>query len=237
MAWSDTTRKAEASIENAASLSVVLNSTVAGSCIVVAGSHWRSTGGASTTVTISDNVNGTYTHVTGSPLVVGIVGACLAYFANNAGGNLTVTLDPTGGTDAHDLALDVHEFAGGLTSSPLDQAATASGASGTSASVGAVTPGTAAGLALAVIDPDGYGSTTENAGSEGFTLSNENEGAPGQPISFVFKILSGTPSTSHSWTKPSGAAWTALLAVLKPSGAGGQSVVPVLECQYRARRG
>ena len=226
MAWGDTTRKTEVGGGGVASVNVTLNDTVAGNFIAAGTSAWKSTG-APAAVAMSDGTNGAYTQSLFTS--VGLTAVSLHYFANGAGGAISVTSDPSGGGagDANDLYMALHEFSGGDTTSPASGTpATATGTS-TTADTGTMTPADDSVLLLAVLDYDSSGTITENAGGEGFTLSNERDiGAgngpdPGQPGSMVFKILSGAPGTpGHTWSFSSSADWACGIAAFKAAAAG-----------------
>jgi hypothetical protein len=211
MSWSATARKNWVSAAGVASLNVTLNSTVAGNLIAVATSGWKSTG--PTSMAVSDGTNGAYTSaffaVNGSPAIA------LHYLPNNAGGNLTVTATP-GPASSYDMAIAVHEFSGGDTVAPASGTPATNTGISAADSTGTMTPSDNDVLLLAALDHDSYTAVTENAASEGFTLSNENEGAPGQPISLVYKIITGAPGTpSHSWSAGTSANWAAGIAAFK----------------------
>jgi len=207
MAWTDTGRKNEGHVSSGLTVQATLNSTAAGSMIAVATSSWLSSSHA-----VADDVNGSY----GSP-IVNVANTDqrngLFVFPNNAGGNITVTL--TCNSSSGNKSIFVHEFAGGALSAPQSGSANSATGSGNPQNPGTIAPPDDDVLALAVVG-GGAGTITENAGGEGFTLSNEHEtDTPGQPTSFVFKIISGDPGTvGHTWTGVAGI-WAAGIAAFK----------------------
>ena len=229
MAWAATARKNENSAGGVASLNVTLNSTVAGNHIFVATSYWKS--GGNTSNAVSDGTNGAYSeafHITnGDP------SCSLHYFENGAGGNLTITANPS--PDNSDVWVACHEFSGGATSSSLDGTPTTNSGTSATASTGNLVPANNDVLCLGVMDLDNSGNITENAGGEGFTLSNENQlfADIGQPGSFVYKIFSGAPGTVvETWTVPASSPWVAGIAAFKIPSVGGVTY-PELERNIR----
>ena len=220
--WADTGRKVESAGGGSNSVQVTLNSTAAGSLITVGTACYTSGTwpGDITVIAVSDGINGAYSAAF-FKLFNRIVSG-LNYFANNAGGNLTITSDPDGTASA--IWVAVHEFSGGATTSPLSGTpATASGYSATIAS-GSFAPADNDVLLLAVGTNESNTTIAENAGSEGFTLSNELESA-WDVSSLVFKIISGAPGTvSHTWTAGGIGNYSAGIAAFKPSAAGGLSI-------------
>jgi hypothetical protein len=226
VAWADTTRKAENGAGGAASLNVTLNSTVAGTFIAAGASMWKSTG-APASCAVTDDVNGAYTSSFFIPIAAATLAASLSYLPSGAGGTLTITFNPEGGGsgDTNDLCGYVHEFSGGHATPASGTPATDEGTSGTTAATGAMTPADNDVLVFAAMAYLEDNTITENAGAEGFTLSNESDsGNPGggQHGSLVFKIISGAPGTpSHSWTLGAAGGWAAGIAAFKPAAAGG----------------
>jgi hypothetical protein len=117
MTWAYTTRSASAVGAGVASVNITLNSTVAGNFIGV-GTACAAAGGltaAPTSLAVSDGTNGSYTqsgYVTNSD-----VGAGLHFFAQGAGGNLTITSNPSGASgDSNDMLAVAAEFSGGAAS-------------------------------------------------------------------------------------------------------------------------
>ena len=227
MAWTFTGRKATQTGSGVGSLNVTLNGTAAGSLIVVAASVWNGGGGV-TGISVSDNVNGAYTESFRAH--DGVQDASLHYYPNNAGGNLTVTVNPAAGTDNYDLWIAVAEFAGGDTASPASgtPATNTRGGGTNTATLSTAGPMTPADNDVLVIAVDGHvtaGTISENAGAEGFTLLDENEsGASAEPGGWVYKIISGAPGTpSHSWTIPGSTESACGIAAFKPGVAGDPS--------------
>lgn len=217
MAITDTTRKNEAS-GTAAPRQFTINSTAAGSLIVVGVSAWRS--GANPTISVADNVNGSY----GTPAfnaVNSFSRAAVFYFPNNAGGNLTITLT----SDGADYWFCGHEFAGAATASPLSGTPATNTGTSLAPSSGSFTPSDNDVLLIAVVDfsqvVNAGGWAINQGGVSGFATSNDNTGSSGsQNGSMVWKVVSGSPgSVSHSWavTGTSGA-WSAGIAAFKPGG-------------------
>lgn len=226
MAWAFTTRKNTNGVNASASISVTLNSTVAGNLIVVGTTTFAPSGTVATSIAVSDNVNGSYTQAGFARN--GDMGCALHYFVAGAGGNLTITSDPSGASgDSQDLGIFAAEFSGGAASQPSGTPNTNTG-SGTTSSTGTTTPADNDCLLVAIMatDASSPATITENAGSEGYTLLNEIESVPGELGSFVYKILSGGSGAgqSESWTQPT-EAWAAAIVALKPSVATGAAVV------------
>lgn len=213
MGWASTGNKAVTGASASASLTLALLGTTAGNSIAVACSCWGNPVGP-TSCPISDNINGSYAQALFRNNVLASV--ALAIFDNIAGGNVTITCNPQGATaDSNDISIFAHEFSGGaLTSSLSGSAITAIGTS-TNPATGILTPSDADCLILGVLDFDSNASIAENAAGEGFILSNEREGLP-QPGDLVYKIVSGIPSVSHSWTCGASAEWVVGLAAFKP---------------------
>jgi len=222
MVWAATARKAEAQGGGVSSLNVSLNSTVAGNQILAGASVYNDNG--PTAVAVSDGANGSYA----SSFVIrnGVQTAALRYVASNAGGNLTLTFTPSGGSDSsYDYSVYVHEFSGGDTAALASGTPATNTGSGTTASTGSMSPAHNDVLLIAVDGHPASGTVSENAGSEGFTLSNDHEsGSAAEPGSMVYKIISGAPGTpSHSWTVPS-STWAAGIAAFKAADGGAADV-------------
>lgn len=216
--WADTTRKNESAGGGSDSVEISLNSTASGSLIAVFTSCWD-TDGDNTAIAVSDTTNGSYSSAFYNECADQSKLICdLSYFANNASGNLTITSNPNG-TTVGSIWVCVHEFSGGLTTAPLSGTPATNGSTGTAISSGSFSPPDNDVLLLAGAVGDMINTITENAGSEGFTLSNEFE-TDFETSSFVFKIISGAPGTvSESWTAGDSVAWAAGIAAFKPSGA------------------
>lgn len=198
MAWASTGRKNSAGITTGTACNVTLNSTVAGNMIVVVASLWAS--GGSPTATCSDDVNGSY----GTAIITQVASQIRVYIwvkPNIAGGNVTVTT--TASASGWTWAA-VHEFSGGVTASPTSGTPGSASGSTTPGSSGSTTPADADCLVVAACSLNTGSAITENAGGQGYTLSNEMEDPPGtgQPGSFVYKILSGGSGVaqSHTWS-------------------------------------
>ncbi len=170
---------------------------------------------------VTDNGDGTVQVATGvggggdaSTNTATSVDSEIALFSGT-GGNRTITSDP--GTGSYDMSIYVHEFAG-THATPASGTPSTNSGSGTTSSTTNMTPADNDVLLLACDGHTASGTTTENQGSQGFTLSNEHEsGSSAEPGSFVFKILSGAPGTpNHSWTVPSSTR-TAGIAAYKPA--------------------
>jgi hypothetical protein len=218
MGWTFTGRSAAAGVNAANNESVVLNSTVAGNFIGVATLVFSAGGTAPTSIAVSDNINGSYTQ--SAYKTNGDMGCAIHFFAVGAGGNLTITSDPSGAaSDSQDIWVAAAEFSGGA-ASPASGTPTTNSGSSTSSSTGTTTPADNNCLVLATMatDASSPATITENAGSEGYTLILENETVPGELGSFVYKILSGGSGAgqSESWTQPT-EAWAAVIAAFKPS--------------------
>ncbi|MGH7339110.1 MAG: hypothetical protein ACREKH_01335, partial [Candidatus Rokuibacteriota bacterium] len=180
MAYTDTGRKAEAQGGGVGSLNVTLNSTVAGNFLALGSSVYQD----ETAVAVSDGVNGSYTQ--SFRVHVQFATAALHYVANNGGGNLTITSDPSGGAGTYDMSIYAHEFSGGPTSAPASGTPATNTGTGTTSSTTAMTPADNDVLLLAVDSHTTSGTVTENAGGDGFSLSNEHEsGASAEPGSLV----------------------------------------------------
>jgi hypothetical protein len=220
MTWSDTGRHAVGGIENTRSVNLALNSTVAGNMIAVLVTAWNS--GAVPTISVSDSANGSYGAAVFTKTVTGNLGSnrvSLYVFPNNAGGNLTINATTNITSDTEVFA---REFAGGVTSSPLSGGPHTASGSTSPASTGQMTPADNDVLLLAGVVYDSASTMTENAGGEGFTLSDKRvwDSSGGQPGSFVFKIISGAPgSPSHSWALGASGSWAAGIAAFKPAAA------------------
>ena len=221
MAWTDTTRKAEAQGGGVTSLNVTLNSTVAGNLVVAGHSSFEGAGNFAAATTYSDGGN-TWTESFRTAISGGKQISGLGYSVLTTGGNRTINFDP--GTSSYDMSVYVHEFSGPHATPASGTPVTSTGNS-TTASTGAMTPADNDVLLIAVDGHATSGTVTENAGSEGFTLSNDHEsGTSAEPGSMVFKILSGAPGTpSHSWTIPSGL-WAAGIAAFKPAAEAGSFI-------------
>lgn len=217
MAWAYTGRSATQTGSGGGSLNVTLASTVAGNQIFVGGSYFGFTT-VPTACAVSDSTNGAYTQSFFNNN--SFQGASLHYFANNAGGSLTITVNPTATDDRFDFWIVAAEFSGGDTSSLASGTPSSSNGLSTTASTGSTTAADSDALLVAMLGTQTAGTITENAASEGFTLLAENEsGASAEPGSLVYKIVSGAPSAaSHSWTVASGS-WAAGIAGYKPGSA------------------
>lgn len=228
MAWTNTTRKNSGTGGGVGSINVTLNSTAAGSLIVVGTSWWQGSGNLLTT-TVSDGANGAYTQsfLVNSPTSGFKVAATLHYFRNNAGGDLTINVAFASGADSTpDLFAAVHEFAGGDTTAPASGSANSTQGASATASTGSMTPADNDVLLLAMMSEE-QGTITENQAGQGFTLSAESESS-GQPGSLVFKIISGAPGTpSHTWAKGISGDWAAGIHAFKPAG-GAVSLTPTI---------
>lgn len=226
MAWADTTRKAEGGGGGVSSVNVTLNSTIAGNFIAAGSDHWT---GSVVAPTLSDNVNGSYT-TSFSAIEGGEIGASLNYFANNGGGNLTITFNYT---QTQDVGCYVHEFSGGATSNANSgTAATATSTANTAASTGAMTPADSGCLLIGVMGVDANGSQNQNqTGSlpgSGTTWTLSNDRTTAEPGSMVFLILPGAATTCmHVWSNPS-AIWAAGVAAFKPGAAAAAAALPLL---------
>lgn len=224
MAWTYTTRKNKSSGNTGGggtTATVALASTVAGNFLCIAIGGWNGAG-APTISGVSDSVNGAWTassfsKANGNPMVA------LWYLKSGAGGSITVTV--TFSKANIDYGLVVAEFSGGDTSSPASGTPVTNSGSGTTATAGSMTPADNDVLVLAAVDVDSYTAVTINAGAEGFTLVDSNEGPTGQPINLVYKIISGAPGTPvETWSFAS-ATWAAGIAAYKPAAGGGGGAV------------
>ena len=228
MAWSYGGLQNSNNGSGSGSLTVALNGTTAGRFIAVGASVFNNTG-TITGVAVSDGTNGAYTQSFFVTRQSGTTrqATSLHYFPNNAGGDLTITVDPSdAGTDSYDFTIFAAEFAGGDTTSPASGTpVTNSATTGTTASTGTTSPADNDVLVIAVDGNDTSGTITENAGGEGFTLIAEHEsGVSAEPGSWVYRIISGSPGTpSHSWTVPSGV-WAVGIAAFKPAAGAAASV-------------
>lgn len=228
MAWRFTGLKAEANGVGLASLNVTLNNSAPGTLIVVCCSYWRP-GGPSATVTVSDGINGNYSQVSGSPKILNDQGTILAYLPNNLGGNLTVNINPSGGTDSYDMWASVSEFSGGWQSADVAGEATNNSGTSTTGTASAITPKVPGALLIAALGYDTSATITENGAGEGYTLLDEIESPAGvQPGSAVFKILADMVSQAHTWALGASADWTTLHALFLPATEPGKGVYPVL---------
>lgn len=213
MAWAATARQNQA-VGATTPTTVDLNGTVAGNAIFVAIS---TNGSSAPTITVSDDVNGSYTQA--AVATNGVQRTALWYFLNIAGGDVTITV---GHSPALDTSVWCHEFSGGPTSDALSGTPSTNTGTGTAQSTGSMTPEDDDVLLMAVVGHNNHvNSWTINAGGEGFTSSDSwvpGEGGTGQPGSFVYKIISGAPGTpSHSWTiNGTSGAWAALIAAFVP---------------------
>jgi hypothetical protein len=216
MSYADTARKATALGSIVASVNVTLNSTIAGN-LVICGTSSYDGGGFSMDAVITDGGN-TWTK-SFKQQDPGTSNQCanLSYSVLGTGGNRTINSDPGINTN-YDIAVFVHEFSGPHTTPASGTPVGAGAASGTTASTGSMTPADNDVLVIAVLASTNPMTITENAGSEGFSLSNENEvGGDGDRGSMVFKIISGAPGTpSHSWTLGNSTRWECGIAALKP---------------------
>lgn len=205
MAYSDTTRKAEATGGGVGSLAVTLNSTVAGNLVVVGVSSYNNASSAPSAAG-SDGGNTwsqafTRTTSNGTERQEG----ALVYSVLGTGGNRTITIDP--GASTYDMWIAAHEFSGPhatpLSGTPVTNGATAS----TTADTTSFTPADADCLYVAVEGHAASGTIAENnaTGDTNWTLSNENEsGSAAEPGSMVFFIRSGTAVARRAaWTIPS----------------------------------
>lgn len=216
MTWSYTTNKNTATATAAASLNVSLNSTLFGSFIAVGTACWDFPNPAPTSVAVSDGTNGSYTSSGYS--TTSDSGAGLSWFSVGAGGNLTITTNPTGGVgDSQDIWVVAAEFAGNAASPATGTPATANGTSTTPLS-GTTTPAVADALMLAFLNTDSGGTITENRLGEGYSLIAEREGASDANGSFVYKILSGGSGVgqSESWTLGANEVWSTVIAAFAP---------------------
>lgn len=212
--WTSTGIKATgASSSNADSATLTLGDTSTNSFIAVSVSIFDSDANPAS-ITVSDNINGTYTSSFYQGITNGGIG--IRYFPTNPGGNLIITANPDGATS--DFSIMAHEFCGGHATPASGSPVTATGSS-TTPSTGAMTPADNNVLLLAsVVAHVTPGTITENAGGQGFTLSNEREDGFGGTSSFVYKIISGAPGTpSESWTTTNSGAWAAGIAAFKPA--------------------
>ncbi len=225
--WADTGRKNKAEGQQVGSLNVTLTGTVAGNFLAAGGSQWDNAPDAPTSVAVSDDVNGAYTSSVFSSLNDQAVS--LHYVGSGAGGNITVTQTPAPAA-TYDTSIFIHEFSGGHATPASGTPVTATGTS-TAPATGAMTPADNDVLLLSVLGFDNTGTITENAGTEGFTLSNETEfSGTGQPGSMVFKILVGAPGTpSHSWTTENSGDWAVGIAAFKPASASSPRLVIVIQ--------
>ena len=191
------------------STTVGLTGTTAGSFIAVASAVY-SAGGVST-LAVSDGVNGAYTQSFYQNNGVD-AGCGLHFFPNNAGGSLTITVNPSGSSAV--ISVAAHEFLGGTlaSGSPSSQSS-----AGTTLTPNAISPPDNDVLVLAAVQvSQGSGTITENAGSEGFTLSNDQETS--LISSFVYKIISGAPgSVVHTWSFSPSSGYSAGIAAFKPT--------------------
>jgi hypothetical protein len=216
VAWSDTGRKNKnGTTATTNPLTVALTGTAAHSTIVVGVSAWGNS--SSPTVSVSDDVNGAYEVMI--ERTQGVTKCGLYYIKDNIGGDLTISVSRS---PADDTGIYAHEFAGG--GSTVAVSGTPVGNSDTSWGVGDhagnITPSDNDVLVLSACQVNENGSITEDVG-DGWTLSNEYEGA-NQPGGLAFKIISGAPGTiSHLWTLPSGREWSAVIGALKPADVGG----------------
>jgi hypothetical protein len=215
MSYADTARKATAKATTVGSLNVTLNSTIAGN-LVICGTSSYDGGGFSQEPVVTDGGNTWTKRFTQTGVTVSQC-ASLSYSVLGTGGNRTINSDP--GVNTYDIALFVHEFSGPH-STPASGTPVGAGNSGSAlASTGSTIPTDNDVLVIAVeACTNPLSSITENAGSEGFTLSNENENAiTGDAGSMVFKIMVGSPGTpSHSWTLGQSTTWECGIAAFKP---------------------
>ena len=228
-AWAFTGVSNSTTGSGAGSFTLACNGTAAGSLIAVGASIFNSITGI-TGVTVSDATNGAYTQSFRAVLITSVEqDATLHYFPNNAGGNLTITVNPAAPTDLYDVFIVCAEFSGGDTTAPASGTPATNTGSSTTASTGSTTPADNDVLVLAMEGHTASGTITENAGGEGFTLIAENEsGVLAEPGSMVYKIISGSPSAqSESWTVPLTSDWAAGIAAYKPAAAApGAAVSP-----------
>lgn len=211
MAWASTGVKNTGATGEVDIGTLALNGTTAGSFIVAAARVFDGDTNP-TTLAVSDNVNGSYTQSFIVTRTNGIMG--VHYFQNNGGGDLTISFNASGASAFHQLY--AHEFTGGRASPASGTPSTNTG-NDTSVSTGSMTPADNDVLLIAFMIMFGPGGTTitENAGAEGFTLSNESQDSLS---SLVYKIISGAPGTpSHSWSTSAAAGWDAGITAFAPS--------------------
>lgn len=216
MAIASTGRKSVNNAAGVASLNNTHNSSVAGNLIVCATSAWGNPT-APTSVAVSDGANGTYT--VGAFVAAVQAAAALNYKENGAGGNLTVTSNPSGApADSNDMSVYTEEFSGVALSSSLSVAAVTNTGSSATSSTGNITPADNDCLIVAWGDYDGSGVITGNAGGEGFTQSNIVQGGTAQPGWLFWKILTGGAGVpiSFSTSFSMSAAWSCGIAAFKP---------------------
>lgn len=219
-AITDTTRKAENTAGGAGSVTVTLNSTVAGNLVVVGCSLYNSNSSIAPSLGITDGGN-TYTQVFKASRSVSFERqvATLWYSVLGTGGNRTIVIDAND-AENYDWWCNAHEFAGADATPVSGTAVTNSGTSETTSDTTAFTPADADALYVAVDGHSASGTVTENVspGDTDWTLSNENEsGASAEPGSMVFFIRSGGAVARRSaWTIPSGTFWAAGIGAFKP---------------------
>jgi hypothetical protein len=217
MTWTATGTQNSATGSAIVSLNVSVSNTLVSSFIAVgtAVCHTGGQGIAPTALTVSDGGNGNYTQL-GFPQHTDL--ACGGHYlpANNAGGSLTITSAPSGGTsNSYDIFVAAAEFIGGRLQSAT--AVTNTG-SGTTASTGNITPADNDCLMFAVMSTDSGGAITDNAGSEGYTQIADNSiPTAGESGSVMYKILSGGSGSaqSESWSFTN-EAWATVIGAFLP---------------------
>jgi hypothetical protein len=194
------------------SLNVTINGTTAGSFIGTGSGGYDGLGVSG--MTVSDGTNGSYSQSfwqNTTPTSFGI-----HYFANNGGGNLTLTFTPSRNSS---VTAAVREFTGGATSSPASGTPSNQGSASSIPNTGSMTPADNDVLFLAGMHFDSNGDTwTDNNAGEGFTLSDDDHNFGHVDFSFMYKIVSGAPaSQSLTWGMPFSSDWAAGIAAFKPA--------------------
>lgn len=222
MSYVDTGRKAEASGGSIQSLNITLNSTVAGSLVVVGSSVYQNLSITPNSI-VTDGGN-TWTQSFSRVQTSGTERqeAALSYSVLTTGGNRTINIDPNVSTDSFDIAGFAHEFSGPAATPASGTSVTNVGTTQTTSDTTSFTPADADCLFVAVDGNSASGTITENVapGDTNWTLSNKLEsGASGEPGSMVFFIQSGGPTARRAaWTIPTGTFWAAGIAGFKPVG-------------------
>lgn len=232
-AITDTTRKAENAAGSAGSVTVTLNSTVAGNLVVVGCSIYNANATAAPSLGITDGGN-TYSQVFKATASSGSERqlATLWYSILGTGGNRSIVIDANDG-ELYDWWCAAHEFAGADAVSGT--AVTNTGTTQTTSDTTAFTPADADTLYVAVDGHSASGTVTENVspGDTDWTLSNENEsGSSAEPGSMVWFILSGAAVARRAaWTIPSGTFWAAGIGAFKPAIVDGRRVTEAGDCR------
>lgn len=191
-----------------ASLTISLTGVATGSLLVLA----ISTSGAGTSIsTVSDGVN-TWTRRSGRTFV-GSGGGCETWEANNVtGGNLTVTVTPSGTVN---ILLAIAEYSG-PSASPFDKQASTSGTSASPNSGATTTTAQADEILVGVISQNSAGGTI-SPGS-GYTLRQSSAAAGGLILNLMDQTVSATGTYSADATMVS-SQWVSQITTYKTAAA------------------